>query len=230
MKRIMPALLLLGFAAPAFGAEKSFTVTDFDRVQIEGAFDVILSTGRAPTASASGSSGSLDRVSIEVQGRILKVRPNRSAWGGYPGKQAELPRIVLSTHDLKAVAVNGSGRLAVDRAKAMRFSASLSGSGRIAIGAVEADDLILGLVGSGTIEAGGRTKNLRATIQGSGDFHGEKLMAEDAIIFAETSGTVAANARRTAKVTAVGAGETVVGGEAACKVEARGSGRVACGR
>lgn len=230
MKRIMPALFLLGLAAPSFAAEKRFTVTDYDRVQVDGPFEVTLSTGKAPTAAASGSAVSLDRVTIDVQGRVLRVRPNRSAWGGYPGEQAALPRVILSTHDLSSVSVMGSGRLSVDKAKAMRFGASLSGSGHIALGTVETDDLILGLVGSGTIEAGGKTKNLRATIQGSGDFDGGKLIAEDAIVFADTSGTVTANARRTAKVKATGAGDTVIAGDAACTVEAKGSGRVACGR
>ena len=229
MKRIMLAGLALAAAAPATAAERRYTVTDFDRVQVDGPFVVTLSTGKAGSAVATGDQQAIDRVSIEVQGRLLKVRPNRSAWSGFPGEEGGPLAIALTTHGLRGASVIGSGSLAIDKARAMRLDVAVSGSGRIAIGAVEADTLNLGLLGSGRIAIGGKTEKLRATVQGSGDLDAAGLVADDADIVADTAGTIAVTVNGPASVTATGPGDTSVLGTPACAVKSRGSGRVLCG-
>ena len=217
-------------AAPAAAAERRFTVTDFDRVQVEGPFEVVLVTGKAPSAVATGDSqAALDRLSVDVQARTLRVRANVSAWGGYPGKSVGSARLTLSTHDVRAVTVAGSGMLDVDRVRAMRFDAALSGTGRLGIASVESDTLMVGLIGSGTIAMAGKAKALRATVPGAGNFEASGLVVEDLDLNAATAGTIAVTARRTAKVTSHGAGKIQVLGNPACTVAQRGSGPVACG-
>ena len=226
----MFAALLALSAAPASAADRRYTVTDFDRIQVDGPFQVSVVTGRAGSAKASGSNAAIERVSIEVQGRTLKVRANRSAWGGYPGEGAGPVRIELSMHALRGAALSGSGGLAIDKAKAMRLDLSVSGSGRIEVGTVEADMLDVGLLGSGRIAVAGKVKTLRATIQGSGDLAGDGLVVEDAQINSSTSGTIAVAVRRAATVTSTGPGDTKIIGRPACTVRASGSGNVLCGK
>lgn len=229
MSRIMIAFLLVSLAAPAGAADRRFTVTDFDRVQIDGPFEVVLVTGKGSSAKASGSAQALDRVSVEVQGRTLRVSPDHSAWGGYPGEGAGPVKIELSTHDIRSASVAGSGSLSIDRARAMRFDIAVAGSGRVAIGRIEADRLDLGLLGSGTIAVAGKVKSLQATVQGSGNLDAAALVAEDATINADTAGTIHVGVKRAAKVEATGQGDTRIIGTPACTVNALGSGRVACG-
>jgi hypothetical protein len=231
MKIIALAALAAAFASPASAAERRYTVTDFDRVQVDGPFKVTLATGRASSAAATGSAQALDRVSIEVQGRTLRIRPNRSSsWGGYPGEGAGPVSIAISTHNLRGASVTGSGSISIDKAAAMRFDASVSGSGRLEIGNVQADMLTLGLLGAGRIVAGGKAKQLKATIQGNGDLEAANLFAEDAQINADTAGDVVVAVRRTAKVTASGSGDTKIIGSPSCTTQALGSGRVTCGK
>lgn len=230
MNRIMLAALLAFSAAPAAAAERRYTVTDFDRIQVDGPFQVALTTGRGSSAMASGSHAALERVSIDVQGRTLRVRANRSPWGGYPGEGAGPVRIVLSTHALRGASLGGSGGLVIDKARAMRFDVSLSGSGRIEVGSIDADMLTAALLGSGKIAVGGKVKSLRATIQGSGDLSAEALSAEDAQINADTSGLIEVAVRRAATVTSTGPGDTRIAGNAACTVKSIGSGQVLCGK
>jgi hypothetical protein len=230
MKRIMLAALLAASASAAGAAERRFTVTDFDKIEVSGPFQVTLVTGRPGSALASGSSDAIERVSIAVEGRTLRIRPNRSAWGGYPGEGAGPLKIELSTHALRSAFVNGAGSLSVDKARAMKFDAGVSGSGRLKIAQIESDNLTLGLLGSGKIVIGGKAKTLRASIQGSGDLDGSGLVADDAQISAETAGTVAVGVNRSVKVTASGTGDTTISGKPACTVKALGSGRVVCGR
>lgn len=231
MKRtLLAAAVATTLSAPALGADRRFTVTDFDRIQVEGPFTVVLRTGKAPSARAIGSAKAMDRVSIDVQGRTLKLRPNRSAWGGDRDEETGPIRIELSTHDLRGASLTGSGSLGIDHARGLRFDLTLSGSGRIDVGNVEADNLSLGMLGSGQVNLVGDVKSFRGTVQGSGTFDGTALQTEDAQLNAETSGTIDLAVRRTAKVVSTGAGEINIAGKPACTVKALGSGRVRCGR
>ncbi len=226
----MPALLALLAAAPAGAAERRYPVTDFDRIQVEGPYKVALRTGLSSGAAATGSPQALERVTIEVQGRTLRIRPNRSAWGGYPGAAAPGPvTIQATTRELSHVVVGGSGSLDIDRVRGLRLDLSVVGTSHLAIASVDADNLLAGLTGSGRISLAGKAKQLRATVQGSGDFDGRGLSADDVQLTADTAGSVAVRAVRTAKVTARGLGEVEILGSPACTVEALGAGQVICG-
>jgi hypothetical protein len=230
MTRILPlALLAFAAAAPAGAAERTYSITDFDRVQVDGPYRVTLTTGRSSAARAEGSTEALDHVSVDVQGGTLRIRRNRSAWGSQPGAGAGPVTVALTTRDLRNAAVIGSGSLDIDRAKGLRVDLSVSGSGRLNVGSVEADNLVVGLLGGGRITLAGRAKQLRATVQGSGDLAAAGLSADDALIGSDTAGNVAVAVARTARVTATGAGDVEIIGSPVCTVQAKGSGQVLCG-
>jgi hypothetical protein len=65
-------------SAPALAADRNYSVTSFDRIRVDGPYRVVLTTGVAPFARASGPAAAIDSVSIEVQGRTLIVRRNRA--------------------------------------------------------------------------------------------------------------------------------------------------------
>jgi hypothetical protein len=230
MIRTLPfALFALAAAAPAAAAERRYSVTDFDRVQVDGPYRVTLLTGLTSGARAEGSAGALDGVSIDVQGRTLRVRRNSSAWGGYPGERTGPVTIALTTRGLRAASVTGSGSLEIDRAAGLRVDVSVSGSGRLGVAGVEADNLVVGLLGGGGITLAGRARQLKATIQGSGDLAAAGLRAEDAQIIADTAGTVTVAVSRTVKLKASGPGDVEIVGNPSCTIEGQGSGRLACG-
>ena len=230
MTRTLPlALIAFAAAVPADAAERTYSITDFDRIQVDGPYRVTLTTGRSSAARAEGSTEALDHVSIDVQSGTLRVRRNRSAWGGYPAAGAGAVTVTLTTRDLRNAQLVGSGSLDIDRAKGLRVDLSVSGSGRLNVGSVEADNLVVGLLGGGRITLAGRTKQLRATVQGSGDLAASGLTADDAQIGSDSAGNVAVAVLKTAKVTAAGAGDVEIVGAPACTVQAKGSGRVSCG-
>ncbi len=230
MIRIMLAALLASVASPAPAAERRYTITDFDRIHVEGPFQVALVTGKGVSALATGETQALERVSVEVQNRTLKIRPNRSAWGGYPGKSTGAVKLAVTTHELRGATVIGSGSLTIDKARAMKFDAAISGSGRIGIDKVEADILTLGLLGAGKLIVAGKVKSLRATVTGAGELDGSALTAEDAEIAADTSGAIGLGVKRAVKLTATGAGDVSIAGTPACTVDHRGAGSISCGK
>ncbi|HEX2764988.1 MAG TPA: head GIN domain-containing protein [Allosphingosinicella sp.] len=225
-----PILLLLAFAAgPVAAAERVYSVSDFDRIEVRGPYRVTLATGRASSARAEGSPAALDRVSIDVQGRTLRIRGNPSAWGGNPDERDGPVAVRVTTRDLSAAAVIGPGDLAIDRVGGLRVDLSVSGAGELSVAALQADNAVVGLVGAGVITLGGKAKQLRAAVQGSGDLKASGLTVDDVTLSVEGPGFVEVGAARSAKIATTGAGDIVVGGRPACTVANRGSGTVRCG-
>jgi hypothetical protein len=223
-------LLALFLSAPAVAAERNYSLTDFDRVRIEGPYQVRLTTGLATGGSASGSQQALEAVSVEVQGSTLRVRPNRSTWGGYPGQSSGPPPVItLRTRNQRAASVSGSGSLAIDKARGLQLDLALAGSGRLSVGALDTDRLTIAMLGSGKMSLAGKAKQLKATIQGSAELDAQGLRADELQLGAETAGPIRLAAGRSAKVKNSGAGDVTIAGSAACSVEALGTGTVRCG-
>jgi hypothetical protein len=228
--RLVPAALIALTAVPLNAAERGYSVTSFDRIRVEGPFVVTVSTGKTPSARASGTAEALERVTVRVEGRTLLVRPNVSGWGGYPGRQDAPARVAVSTPGLHTVNLLGSGRVEIDRIKALKVTLTVEGSGRLIIGLLEADTASLAVAGSGGIEAAGRVKQASALARGVAEIRAGDLVASDLSLVSETAGTVTLSATRSAKVSSTGVGAVEVLGSAACEVKKVGSGPLRCGK
>ena len=230
MIRTLPALAaLLACASPAAAAERRYAVADFERIVVEGPYIVRLTAGPASSATASGSPAALDRVTIDVSGRTLRIRRSRSSWGGNPGAQEGPVTVELATRTVRSARLIGPASLEVDRAEGLRVDLIVEGSGRLRATNVEADNLSLGLAGSGRLEVAGTAGTLNADIQGTGDVDASALRAQNASITTTTTGTVAAHAERSASVNALGLGEVTILGRPACTVRGANAGLVRCG-
>jgi hypothetical protein len=230
LRALLALIALVAAAGGAAAADRRYAVADFERVIVEGPYSVRLAVGRPSSAVASGSQQALEAVTVEVQGTTLRIRRNRSAWGGYPGRPVEPATITLTTRILRSAQVIGSGTLEVQGARGLRLDLAVEGSGRLSASALDADNLALGLRGSGTLELQGTAETLTAVIQGSGSLNGAGLSVETATISAATTGDIGLAARRAATVTANGLGRVVIGGEAACTLRGPGAAEVRCGR
>lgn len=233
MARILFALLALAalaaLAAPANAEERRYSVADFDRVIIEGPYVVHLVTGRASAASAQGRRDALDRVSIDVQGQILRIRRNRNVWGGAPGADAGTVTVELATRSLRSARLIGPARLDLEGARGLAVELSVEGSGNLRAARVDADRLSLALLGSGRIEVAGAVRMLNGNFQGTGDVAADGLRAGQATIATTTSGSVAVTVNGPATVTANGLGTVRVLGRPVCTTSGVAADQVQCG-
>lgn len=230
MIRTMLALAsFAALAAPAAAAERRFSVTDYDRVVVEGPYVVVVTTGQSSSARASGPQESIDRLSIDVSGRTLRVRRNRSYWGGTSGAQQGVPTITLTTRDLRSVRLVGPARLEVDGVRGQRVDLTVEGSGVLRATGIAADELQLGLVGGGRLDLAGSAEILRADFQGTGNVDAARLAADNLNLITTSMGEIALTARNTATVTANGLGMVTIQGRPACTVRGPGAGQVRCG-
>jgi hypothetical protein len=230
MTRILLALFTLcAAAAPAAAIDRRYSVTDFDRLVVEGPYVVRLTTGASSSATASGTQAALDRATIEVSGQTLRIRRNRTYWGGNPGAQQGPLTIELRTRNLRSARLIGPARLEVDGLRGLRVDLTVEGSGELRASNVAADNLSLGLAGAGRIVIAGTAERLTADFQGTGDVDGSALRVENANVTTTTTGTVTLGVEEEASITALGLGEVIVLGRPACTLRGANADLVRCG-
>ncbi len=224
------ALAAAALPLPAAAETRGYSVTSFDRIQVNGPFVVRLTTGRGVSARAEGDYRAINEISVDVVGSTLRVRRNVSSdWGGYPGEGNSATAVLyLTTHRLEQATVIGTGDLEIDRMEGQRLIASLGGNGRLAVGEFEADDLSLAVTGAGILEAGGAAATGQITVEGPGTVIAGGLAYDDVRITLSGPGSIEVRANREADVTAVGNGMVIVRGDASCIDRSVGSNRVDC--
>lgn len=218
------AILALGaLASPAGAATRNFGITGFEKVRIEGPYKVVLTTGVAPFARATGSAAALDRVAIEVRGNTLVVHNSRSAWGGFASANVGPVEIMLGSHDLRSVWLNGSGTIAIDRVKGLSFDLSVQGSGVGSIGQVDVDQLSLNLGGTTSATLVGKAARMTAVVRGNSSLDASALKVSDAVLGAEGAATVKADVRKAIKIDGSGPATIMLGGKPSCTLRVSGS-------
>ena len=226
MRFFILAAALCAVAAPVTAATRNFGITSFDKVRVDGPFQVSLKTGVAPFASATGSPAALDRLTIEVRDDTLIVHSNLDSWGGYPGKDIGPVEISLGTHDLSAAWLNGSGGLAIDRVKGLIFNLSVQGSGAGEIGQASVDQLNVSVAGNASVRLGGNAGKMTAVIRGISSLDAASLSAKDATLGAEGAATIAADISDSVTVDASGPATVRLTGVPACTLHVSGSASV----
>ncbi len=229
--RVIATLVLIGLAGPVAAEERGFTITSFNRIEVNGPFSVRVTTGRGPSARAVGDARAINEIAVSVTGRTLRVRRNVSSdWGGFPGREGNARAVLnLTTPELERAMVSGAGDLEIDHMEGGRILLSLGGGGRLAVRDVEADDMQLTLIGSGIVEAGGAAETGHVTVQGAGILEAPELEIDNLRIDLTGPGSANISAGRAAEVTSTGTGTVTVFGSPACQVQRLGGGQVFCG-
>jgi hypothetical protein len=222
---LLGAALFTGITSAA-AAQRSFTVTSFDRIRVDGPYSVRLSTGVTPFARASGSSRALDGMSVRVEGRTLTVRRDPAAWGGYPNDAQEPVELSVGTHELSAAILNGAGTISIDKVRGLNFELSAQGAGRADIGQVEVDRLVVALSGTVTSRVAGKALKLTAIVRGASSLDASALSAREGLLSAQGPAQIAASLTETARVDASGVAQVSVAGRPACTVKLLGSASV----
>ncbi len=218
-------LALLVTLASAQAAERSYFIGDFDRIRIEGPFDVRLATRGTPAARVTGATDGLD---LHVDAGVLTVRA--AARDSAAPRASEPATIFVRTIDLHAAAVVGGGKLTVSGPlRGPRVDLQVTGSGSIVAPELAADQVSVTLVGAGAMTLGGRTARLRLLSSGAGSIDASALHADEALLRLDGAGATQADARYSADVVTTGLGAVTISGSPKCKVKAPAGAPVTCG-
>ncbi|WP_165491690.1 head GIN domain-containing protein [Egibacter rhizosphaerae] len=210
---IVGALLVGGCTVPraSLGPEESHSVpvTDVDALRVSGGTTVEVTLGEEPSLELSGPRRSLRRVTVEVEGDRLSIRPGRTFWWGDAGHI----RATLTLPDLAAIDASGAAEVDV--------AGDLEGHG-VDVRASGASDVRAGVTASTTqVRAGGASSialvgesgDLEARASGSSTLDLGAFETERAAVEASGSSDVAVQTLEELDIEASGASSVEYAGD-----------------
>lgn len=205
-------------------------VSSFERLRVEGPFQVNVITGTSPGARVSGDARALDGVEVRQDGETVVVRRPIARWEDQADPTGAAPiTVTLSTPALASVSIIGSGAVAITGMKADRVVLSIAGGGTIAVADVKATEVNATTIGNGQITIAGQASRARLIVNGAGAIHADALEAGELTVRLDGPGEATGKARYTAQVTNTGLGRVVVAGTPRCLVKSAAGGPVTCG-
>ncbi len=213
---------------PGSAVSRTYQLGAFDKIEVAGPYEVKVTTGGAPGASATGGDKLLDETEVVVENGTLKIRAKKHKGMRFSWGKKGKAEFTVTTAMLHGAGIAGSGGIAVDKVDG-DFKGDVAGSGNLRLAAINGGSVEFDIAGSGKIIAAGKAASTRIDIAGSGDVDASGLAARIANVSIAGSGNVRVNATETAKVDIAGSGDVAVTGGAKCSVSKAGSGNVTCG-
>jgi Putative auto-transporter adhesin, head GIN domain len=209
---------------------RSFAVGAFDAVSLEGSDNVRVIRGQLAPVTATGKASALDKLAIRVEGNTLKIgrKPGRGWSMGWNNDDDVI--ITVTVPDVRAVAVDGSGNMTVDKIDRDGFNASVAGSGNLEIAALRAKSVVFAVSGSGNLDAAGNAQDAQMNVRGSGDVDADGLSSTRATISVGGSGNLDTTVTESATVAVSGSGDVKIHGTDRCAITKSGSGEADCSR
>ncbi len=209
--------------------KRNYALSGFERIDLAGSPDVIVTVGPAASVSAEGDQKTLDRLDIRVENGELKI--GRKKQGGWFHSDMRLRPVTIrvSLPKLAAASIAGSGDMRIDKVEGERFGGEIAGSGDMEIAALKVGAADFSIAGSGGMKASGTAASSNVSIAGSGDVDTAGLAARTAKISVMGSGNVSANASESADISVMGSGDVTMTGTARCTTHKMGSGDIRCG-
>jgi hypothetical protein len=180
------------------------TVGSFDRVDLRGSTNVVVTRGQSATLTVSGGRNRVRDVITRVRSGTLVVEERRSDATLHLGGDG--PTVTVSTPSLVGARLDGSGDLSL---------AGLAGG-----------PPALRVDGSGDVDAHGRLDALDAAVDGSGDLDLGDLVAQSATVNLSGSGDANVDAVRTLSAVVSGSGDISYAGNAQVTRNVSGSGDI----
>jgi hypothetical protein len=210
--------------------KRAYALSGFEKIELSGSHDVIVTVGPAVSVNAEGDASSLDRMEILVENGTLKVRSKRRKGGWFDsdhrGGRHVIVRVTMPS--IAAASIEGSGDIKVDKVERDRFSGAVAGSGDLDLGAMKVGEAAFSIAGSGAIRARGTSDSAAMSIAGSGDVDAAALETKRVKVSIAGSGDVRTRAMETADISIMGSGDVTVDGPAKCTISKMGSGDVHC--
>ena len=212
-------------AASGAQASRDFQVGAFDRINLTGAANVVVTVGGPPSVRAEGDAALVERLEIAVAGGELRIGMREGTWSGNHGGVT----VRVTVPGLQAAAVAGAGDMRIDTIQGQSFAATIGGAGDLDIGRLRVGNASFTLTGAGNIRAVGGARQASATLRGTGNLDLDGFEAADATVALSGTGSIELRATGTAQVQLSGVGNVEIEGSARCTVARSGLGHVRCG-
>lgn len=230
--RLLPVVLVsvsLLLSSAGQAAERKFSIFGFDDIRIGNGVDVVLTSGKGPSARAEGSNREiLDRVSLQKNGKqlVVSVRPKSLDRNNY---EEDAPvTLYLSSFAIENLTHMGSGMVTLDTLSGRTPKVRLGGFGTLRIDSVEADRLDVVMAGGGQLTMAGEAVAARLELQGASIFESPNLEVEKLTLIQRGPVSSHLAVEREANITNFGTGRIQIEGRPNCMVRTDGSAEIIC--
>jgi Putative auto-transporter adhesin, head GIN domain len=231
---VLSALALAGAASAQANRpiERKLLVASFENVQVLGDITVTITTGKSPSAIASGDKRVLESLKLERVGTTLRIRL-QDVINNNRGVPITSPlSIRLTTQEIKDMTLSGNGNLTVSEVKQQGLSRLLlAGNGSITIGRLTADQFSATIDGNGKVDiGGGSVREARVTIDGAGRFEGAKVAARKLRLEHIGNAISTATVEEQTEIFNEGTGNINIGGKGSCFIKKAGAAAINCAK
>ncbi|CAN5805866.1 head GIN domain-containing protein [soil metagenome] len=198
---------------------QSRSVHAFDRIDVGGQYDVVVTVGATRSVVLEGDDNLLPLVRTEVRGGTLHVESDNDL---RPSREI---RIEIVVETLRGIHSGGSSDVAVRDVRAPAFEASVSGSSELTANG-QFGDLSTSISGSGEIHMNGTADAIDGKVSGSGELDLLQVRARAARIDVSGSGDAAVQVSERLDASVSGSGDVRYSGRPSVNADISGSGSV----
>jgi len=226
---ILPILAMLLLSSTSQAAERKFSIFGFDNIRIGNGVDVVLTSGKGPSARAEGASREiLDRVSLQRNGKQLVVSVRAKSLDRNNYEEDAPVTLYLSSYAIENLSHLGSGLVTLDKLSGRMPNVRLGGFGSLRIDAVEADRLDVAMTGGGQLTMSGEAVAARIELQGASIFASPGLEVEKLNLIHRGPASSHLAVEREAEISNFGTGRIQIDGRPNCTVRTDGSAEIIC--
>lgn len=210
------------------GETVTHSVSPFTRLDVTGSAEVRLVQGAAEAVALPASVPRNSQIDAIVRDGTLFIRAEDDTrwWDLVLGSGGKVTPLVVTFRDLDAISTAGTVRLSAAALKVASLRIDGAGGTQVTIDDLTADQLRLSGAGALKADIAGTVARQTVTISGAGDYHGERLVSQDAVVNVAGAGKVVVNAQKTLKATISGAGSVVYLGDPVVTKSVSGAGSV----
>ncbi len=187
------AVLLMGAAMAGDDEErttKTIDLTDFDRIEISGVYDLTVEAGEDYSIKVSGSAREIDRIEASVSDGVLELsQKKKNSWR-------------RKQHGVDAV-------ITMPTISGLEVSGVVDGT----VSGIDVERFNLAISGVGDVTLSGRCDQLEASVSGVGDLDADGLECRDVEIRVSGVGDASVYASESVDATVSGMGDIDVYGK-----------------
>jgi hypothetical protein len=206
-------------AGSGVSTSQTRSVSAFDRIDVGGQYDVVVTVGAKRSVVLEGDDNLLPLVRTEVRDGTLHVESDEDL---RPSREI---RIEIAVETLNGIHSGGSSDVAVRDVRSPAFEASVAGSSELTANG-EFGDLSTSISGSGEIRMNGTARAIDGDVSGSGELDLLQVRAQTARIHVSGSGDVAVQVSERLDASVSGSGGVRYAGRPAVRADISGSGSV----
>lgn len=207
---------------------RTIEAQDFDRLAINGSYDVIVVPGETAAIEMVGPENIVNKTRFDFEDGLLTISPRDNDGLIIRWADGSKTEIRITSPGIRETTILGSSDVRMEAYEGEDFLATIKGSGDLNVGKLAAGTAAFEIQGSGDVYAAGTAERLDVAVAGSGDLALRDLAATTADIAIAGSGDVVANVSDEADVSIAGSGDVVVDGGATCNISKAGSGDAVC--